>query len=352
MNDIDLVAGLRPAVPLPDPDQLAPARDRLAAAIAAETGSCRGASNTGRRVAAVPGVRPRRLATWAAVGSAVAAAVVVAALVVNSAPAVAPSHPRPAGHSTLPARLTAAQWLTSAALAARKHSAVVPRPDQYVYSETVGPHGRSRYQIWLSVDGTRPGLVQPVGESPIPMTPCTVAQAEAHACSLEQGYLPDLPSSPPALFAFLVKIGWASTGPPPKPIPNWAANDLGKNIATLLEDEYLTPAQRGGLFELMAQTPGFRLVRHAVDAIGRAGVGIAWTYLGLANTIVFDQSTYALLGTTLMHAGRTEYADALITQAIVDKLPPTRTPTPRAKARTARSASRKAALHAGSQART
>lgn len=334
MNDIDLVTGLRPAAPLPEPDQLAPARGRLAAAMAAETHGACGASIAGRRPTSAPGGRPRRLALWAVGGSAVAAAA-VATLVVTSAPAAAPARPRPAGHSTLPATLTAAQWLKSAAAAARKHSAVVPRPDQYVYTETEGPHGGSRYQIWLSVDGTRPGLVEPVGQSPIPMTPCTVAQTEDRRCSLEQGYLPDLPSSPSALFAFLVKIGWASPGPPPKPIPNWAANDLGKNIVTLLQDEYLTPAQRGGLFELMAQTPGFTLVRHAIDAIGRAGVGIAWTYLGLTNTIIFDQTTYAFLGDTLAYAGRTEYTDALITQAIVDKLPP---PAPSAKARTARSA--------------
>jgi hypothetical protein len=118
-----------------------------------------------------------------------------------------------------------------------------------------------------------------------------------------------------------VKIGYAAAGPSPKAIPNWATNTLGKDVASLLEDEYLSPAQQASLFELMVHANGIKLFRHAVDALGRSGVGVAWRYQGTTYELVFDPSTYAYLGFGTVWHGRSQPQEALVMMKIVDKLP-------------------------------
>jgi hypothetical protein len=347
MNDLDLIATLAPDTPLANAGDLAHARERLTAE-----------AEKRRATVARHGVggHSRRLRLAVAGIAAAAAAGVAIALTLSSGVPARPSatnnsHPsvsRGAGgtnagstHTALPATLTAAQFLRRGAAALRDRAAVLPRPDQYIYAETEGPHGSSKYQIWQSANGTRPGLVEPAGGMAIPwaggtghrllkpaggvvaipLTPCTVAHAEAGRCSLAAGYLPQMPTSRSALFAFLVKIGEATAGPSPKPIRNWATNNLAKSVASLLQDEYLSPAQQASLFELMAHASGIRLARHAVDALGRSGVGVAWSYQGTTYELVFDPSTYAYLGYGTVWHGRSQPQEALVKMQIVDKLP-------------------------------
>jgi hypothetical protein len=78
--------------------------------------------------------------------------------------------------------------------------------------------------------------------------------------------------------------------------PNWLANDTGKAVAGLLQSVYLLPAQQSAVFQMLAQTPGFEIVRNAVDAQGRPGVGIYWFYQDSGAMIVFDPVTYQFMG--------------------------------------------------------
>jgi hypothetical protein len=349
MNDLDLIATLAPDTPLANADDLARARERLTAE-AAERGAGVATHGVGAHA------RPLRLAVAGVAVAAAAAGVAIALALSSGLPArpsatnnSQPSVSRSTGgtnagstHAALPATLTAAQFLRRGAAALRDQVGVLPRPDQYIYAETEGPHGSSKYQIWQSADGARPGLVEPAGGLAIPwaggttrpelieparrivaipLSPCTVAHAEAGRCSLAAGYLPQMPTSRSALFAFLVKIGDATAGPSPKPIPNWATNNLAKSVVSLLQDEYLSPAQQASLFELMAHASGIRLVRHAVDALGRSGVGVTWSYQGTTNELVLDPSTYAYLGYGTVSHGRSQPYEALVTKKIVDKLP-------------------------------
>jgi hypothetical protein len=328
MNDLDLIATLAPDTPLAIAEDLARARDQLTCAAAAEAAVARGTHVVGH-------VRPPRLA-FAGLAVAAAAAGVAIALTLSSGLPAGPSatnnsHPsigRSTGranagsaHAALPATLTAAEFLRRGAAALRDQVAVLPRPDQYIYAETEGTHGSSKYQIWQSADGSRPGLVEPAGIIAAPLPACTVVHAESGGCSLAAGYLPQMPTSRNALFTFLVKIGYATAGPSPKAIPNWATNDLGKDVASLLQDEYLSPAQQASLFELMAHANGIRLFRHAVDALGRSGVGVAWRYEGTTYELVFNPSTYAYLGYGTVSHGRSQPQEALVTKKIVDTLP-------------------------------
>ena len=110
------------------------------------------------------------------------------------------------------------------------------------------------------------------------------------------------------------------------------ANDLGKEIDSLLSDTYLLPAQRAALFRYMARTPGYFVVRHAADAIGRPGVGIAWRYQGSETMIIFDPRNYAYLGDRTDAAAASYQGAALVKLKIVDSVPrrwrlaPVRTP--------------------------
>jgi hypothetical protein len=365
MNDLDLIAALRPDVPLAGADELARARDRLTLTLAAEasgqdlahvreTGrrireSGPGTRESGRRASATgPRARlGRRFALAGAATAAAAAGIAITLALGSSVPStrIASGGQRPrSGRSapgprqaqsrvTLPATLTAAQFLADGVAALRHRHFTAPLPDQYVYAETEGPNGTSKYQIWQSVDGSHAGLVEPVGSTAVQISPCTVAQARAAKCSLEAGYLPQLPTSGSALLAYLVKIGYATTAPSPKGIPNWAANDLGKNVASLLQDEYLSPAQQAGLYQLMAHTSGFKLVRHAVDALGRSGVGIAWRYEGLTTVLVLNPGTYMFLGISNISRGHLVPGWALVTKQVVDSLPAYQAgPAPRAAA--------------------
>jgi hypothetical protein len=266
-----------------------------------------------------------------AVGASAVAAGVAIALVVGPAsapsagrPSGAPSaHPRSSGRPTQRAALTAAQWLSSAATATRQQAFVVPRPDQYVYTETVGPpNGTGKSQMWHSVDGSRPGLEEPAGLLPGPLPPCTVAQAEAAqvkgGCALKAGYLPQMPASPQAMLDYLAGVGVAFKAAPPL-----TAIVLGKDLSGVFPAVYLTPAQRAGMFQLMAQTTGFTLVRHAIDALGRSGVGIAWQDAGFTMMIIFNPRTHGYMGENIRPADRHwQPFEALVTMKIVSKLPP------------------------------
>jgi hypothetical protein len=187
-----------------------------------------------------------------------------------------------------------------------EQSGVIPQANQYVYSETEDPSG-TLYQLWLSTNGDQPALVRYVSSSgkviaPGVMSnaPCTVAQAESESeqtrCIPEAGYLPDLPTDPATLLAYLNQIGEVDTQPSPSDPPGQLDNELSDGITNLMQTCYLLPAQRSALFTLMAQTPGFTIVPNMMDAIGRVGVGVEWNFQGDSGALIFDPTTYALLG--------------------------------------------------------
>jgi hypothetical protein len=282
-----------------------------------------------------------------AVGAAasIAVSLLVSSAVPSRGPSTALNHPRP-GRSTaatahphriaVPATLTAAQFLNSAAAAMAQRAAVVPLPGRYVYSENVTP-GSGWSKEWLSANGAKPGLMQDSASLPpgyaFTEPPCTVAQAEATGCYVAAGYLPGLPVQANAVLAYLAKLDLATASPPyPDEPANWMANDLGKAVGQLMSTTYLLPAQQSAIFSLLAQTPGFQIVRSADDPIGRPGVGIYWSYQGGGAMITFDPATYAFLGFGTWPVGRQPVlagqnvtapdGSALTAMAIVNALPP------------------------------
>jgi|ERR1039458_4597651 hypothetical protein len=287
-----------------------------------------------RATLTVPGRRrvPRRARRVVAAG--ILAAALVGVVVFQALPSP----------DTAPTAASAAPFLRQAARAVLtaptfdQQSSVVPQANQYVYSETEDPSG-TLVQIWLSTDGSLPGLQRWTsgikGEVPasgaIPYPACTVAQAQSTGCSPQAGYFPDMPTNPSALLSYLNQIGFVDTsGTSAASTPGWINNDLAKGVMYLMETSYLLPAQQSALFSLMAQTPGFAIVPNMADAIGRVGVGVEWNFQGDSGALIFNPTTYALLG------GRTwpgppvlsaPYdGDALLGVSVVNSIPPSQTP--------------------------
>ena len=296
MTELDLIASLRPEVPLPDEIDLAAARSRLMRTLAFAPGAAASQARSRRRRGAV-------LGAVAVAGVAVACA---ATFAVNAGSGSGNALARGHGPSD-PATLTAVQFLTAAAAATRHmHVAPPPTPDQYVHAVDVQEPGAGSWREWLAADGSRPGVTEGPGHGgAVTLEPaCNVAQAESTGCYLSAGYLPGLPVRASAVLAYLAKLQLAATNPPPgQKTPNWLANDTGKAVEALMSSTYLLPAQEAALFQLLAQTPGFQIVRDAADAVGRRGVGIYWSYQDSGAMIVFDPATYRFLGFGTWGAG-------------------------------------------------
>jgi hypothetical protein len=268
----------------------------------------------------------------------VAAGILVAALV---GVVVFQALPSP---ETAPTAASAAPFLRQAARAILtaptfdQQSAVVPQANQYVYSETEDPSG-TLVQTWLSVDGNLPEVGRWTsgikGEVPASgattNAACTVAQAESSGCIPEAGYLPDLPTDPTALLSYLSQISLVDTVPSDNSTPGQLNNDLASAVMYLMQTCYVLPAQQAALFTLMAQTPGYTIVPQMSDVIGRVGVGVEWSFTGDSGALIFNPTTYALLGERTWPGPPVLSApydgDALLGVSIVNSIPPGQTTT-------------------------
>jgi hypothetical protein len=228
----------------------------------------------------------------------VAAGILVAALV---GVVVFQAFPSP---DTAPTAASAAPFLRQAARAVLtaptfdQQSAVIPQANQYVYSETEDPSG-TLVQTWLSVDGNLPEVGRWTsgikGEVPASgattNAACTVAQAESSGCIPEAGYLPDLPTDPTALLTYLSQISLVDTVP----------------------SDNSTPGQLNNVPQM-------------TDVIGRVGIGVEWTFTGDSGALIFNPTTYALLGERTWPGPPVLSApydgDALLGVSIVNSIPP------------------------------
>jgi hypothetical protein len=282
----------------------------------------------------------RRRVPWRA-RRVVAAGILVAALV---GVVVFQALPSP---DTAPTAASAAPFLRQAARAILtaptfdQQSSVVPQANQYVYSETEDPSGML-VQQWLSVDGNLPALHRNMSginggvlaPGMISNAACTVAQAESESeqtrCVPEAGYLPDLPTNPTALLSYLNQIGFVDTVSSASDPPGQIDNALSMGIMNVMQNCYLLPAQQSALFTLMAQTPGFTIVPQMTDVIGRVGVGVEWSFEGDSGALIFNPTTYALLGYRTWPGPPVLSApydgDALLGVSIVNSIPPSQTP--------------------------
>ncbi|SFP46607.1 hypothetical protein SAMN05421810_102669 [Amycolatopsis arida] len=266
MDELQLVRELTKDTPLPEPTEIAPARERLLAAASAE---------------ARDELAPRRRFTrLGLVGAGVAAAAVAAVAIIS-----------PFGGSAPSAHAEAVRVLHQAADAARTLPAVDPRPDQFLFIKERYPTTVS--EEWLSVDGTRDGLIRRDGEE-IRWPGCRDGRREmvkgdevlgTEECEPQPAVRTDLPTDADAMYRYLTE-------------GRDDVNAIAKEANVVLQEAATSPEARAAVFEALAKVDGVELVDGVRDAAGRTGVGVAWAHAGepAAVKLIFDPETHAYLG--------------------------------------------------------
>jgi hypothetical protein len=284
-----------------------------------------------------------RIAVFATSGAVAALAV---GLTLSSLPggthsaATAIGHPNPSSPSGAPvtAVLTAKQVLDTAATAALSQPGAPPRPDQFVYTK-VGDGAGHVTQTWLSVDGSRNGLMEGHGANgtttilgcvngkrqfrlpgyngkpytgpPKPKAPVPLdGPVDTVACTPQPAFFAAMPTTASAMPAYLAQtLG----------VRLHDINDVAKVVGVMFESDYLLPAQRAALYKFLATTPGLTLERNVKDISGRPGIGVGWSFMGGKAVLVFNPSTYTLLGMTTQGEKSQVGGDALLQMAITSQ---------------------------------
>ncbi|MFE6226224.1 CU044_5270 family protein [Streptomyces sp. NPDC057854] len=308
MNDIDprprprsqdpLLTELTELLPPPAVPEFAPEREREL------------------RRTVMAAARPARPAVWwtrKAVRFAVPAVVcgIAAGAVLVAAPPE-PREPRPAVRAE-----GASAVLARAALAAASAPAPDARPEEFVYVESlVSRAGRPasggaavvepahRRQVWLSADGSRPGLVREAGSADQELSPrlpvyelegpgaeprrTLLEPSEPSVTAPTHAFVAGLPTDPGALLRLVREQTRTGGGD--------ADQRAFGAIGTLLAETWAPPEVTAALYEAAARIPGVEVVPSARDASGREGVAVARTAGGERTEWVFDRSTSAFLG--------------------------------------------------------
>jgi hypothetical protein len=310
--------------------------------------------------------RPRLLSrlngvrlAWRIGTPAVAAAAVAAALVAGQLADIAGGQPAPpgrganaeAGAGTAPqAPAGAGQVLLLAAQHAATTPAMGAQPNQFLFIDSVeveskfdlkkGRNGELnsgkttlsrplRTRTWLSVDGTRDGLVIQEAAPSAQASPtrthidgCTNGRqaqtidrpetAPKVACTPEPAYRPGrVPTDSAGLLAYVYSVAaanpeWVSIGAGPAGRPGGfvqlsADQRAFTEIAEILYKNHL-PAVQEAAFLAAGQIAGVQVRRDVADAAGRAGVAVTRTEAGAREELVFDPTTYQYLGHNIIGA--------------------------------------------------
>ena len=281
--------------------------------------------------AAVP--RSRRLVRWGIAGAALSAAAASAAIMLPSVLAgppaqPAPGGPGPGGHQHLTARAV----LLRAAQATAAIPDLHPRPDQFIYTESVSRHVTQHNRLfvtraWLSVDGWHGGLTLQRWASgtkwynTFPMYDClTLPHSNWYYkanCPTPPAYVTNLPRTVKAMKRYL--LGYGATG---------QGQDAGAIMSVTGFYQFLVPHRASALmFRALSQIKGIRIIGHATTLAGRKGIGVA-AYdpsRGTLDELIFDPKTYLYIGDTeiAVHAKHmpqgTVNGNAVLQIAVVDK---------------------------------
>jgi hypothetical protein len=249
--------------------------------------------------------------------AAAAAAVLVVSLVPGSGTATRPSHPG-LGSSGLGSSgtrtLTAAYILGRAASAAAAAAAPVPRPGQYIYVSSVTTYlsieiskagvqawlYKTSRQIWQSVDGQQPGLLQivqrPNQKLPWGPTPPAISGNPSDWTSLPATSCPGA-APPRGTYAFLTTLptdpgrlrSWIYQHPDgelQRDMEAWT------DIGDILREMLVPPKLAAALFRVAATIPGATVLPHAVNATGQSGVAVSRS----GAELIFNPRTYQLIG--------------------------------------------------------
>ncbi|GIF18307.1 hypothetical protein BJ973_008733 [Actinoplanes tereljensis] len=282
MNDLELVERFRADLPPADPAALSRARARM-----------------------FHTPPPRRRWAWGLVPvGALAAAVTVAVVTARPEVSAPPITAAPTAPSTPATATDAAGVFRLAAAEARSRPALVAKPGQFVYVESIDatdnvenletkptwvPPKEINRKIWLAVDGVKPGLLRTT----------VVKTGEVNELPLDgrtaPAYVTNLPTDPAKMRAWLYSD--PDTG-------NGADATAWNKIADTLREQYLPPEAQAAMFEAAATIPGTTLVKQA-DLAGRKGIAVS--RLSDSKDVrfdyIFEATTYDFLGERVVVVG-------------------------------------------------
>jgi hypothetical protein len=271
------------------------------------------------RVARAPR-RSRR--AWTAAGAGLLAAAAAAATVIGLT-GQSEGTPTP-GHSN------AVTLLRHVAQTAASKPVVEVTDNQFMYVETEGaagqPYGQpapsklDRRQVWTPVaDLCRSTLVKNNG---VPLrilrNSSDVAANGVHLKCPYLGTLNDpsyrllqsLPTDPRALLDQIYKQT-AGSG-------QSADQEAFTTIGDLLRDSVAPPAVSAALYKAAALIPGVTLDPNAVDANGRSGIAVSFSYNGEQSEWIFDKQSLQLLGELDFVNGTLTVKSAIIARGFAD----------------------------------
>lgn len=328
---------------------LAPSQDQPPAEVRQRV--MRGMQQSARRPRLLPRLNGVRLA-WRLGVPAVATTAVAAALVLSQLSDIAGGHtgppgrdtgiaavPGPAGETATQGPPNATQVLQLAAQQVADTPTMNVRPDQFLFIDSVEVESKGmpgdikvtkpmRTRTWLSVDGTRDGLViqDAPGSRGAPtrthLDGCknglqaeTIDRPETTPkvpCTPDPAYRAgQIPTDADGLLAYVRAIARAQ--------PEWVAvrveadgtphgfvevstdQRMFAGIADILFKNHL-PAVQAAAFTAIGRIPGVQVVANATDAAGRAGVAVTRTEAGTREEMVFDPVNYRYLGQSLIAA--------------------------------------------------
>jgi hypothetical protein len=264
------------------------------------------------------------LAPLTAVAAAVATVLTIGAV---SGGTTGPAGAAPGATSSEAPSNSAGALLERYALVAEQQPADEVRDDQYVYIQSVEawdntghayesnpvykPGPLTPREVWLSVDGTKEGLLKGPDET-TPLDPNTKPNLNAPTYR----YLQSLPTDPDTLLA---KIHAETASP--KSTQEWqkAGSAFGV-IGDLLREAIAPPKVTAALYRAAAKIPGVVVINDVTDATGRHGVAVAFkSSLGQVEWI-FDSTTSTFLGERVLAVDGTLAGQAaVLKRAVVDR---------------------------------
>ncbi|MEU9205203.1 CU044_5270 family protein [Streptomyces sp. NPDC048332] len=283
------------------------------------------------RLLARPGVRRT---AWVSL----AAGVVAAAVVATSAGQGAPTEPVRA--------MTVAQVLNAAAVNAAKGSDKEPRPDQWVYTDTVVCGKPCQHApSWVRYDGGKRAMKTPTGDPDAIWVITQVPKPGKVGSNPRETreVLSQLPTDPRKLLERVSADPFFADGPQPLTVPLSGNADENLHnfqpgtkpavtpgarfvrIVNVLEKaSNIPPLVNAALYRALALIPGAKLVSTPMrDAAGRSGVTIAFDFPEGSRTrqyLFLAPRTYAYHGSRRERPGDPDYfgAYARVATGIVD----------------------------------
>ncbi|TMR91886.1 CU044_5270 family protein [Nonomuraea basaltis] len=160
---------------------------------------------------------------------------------------------------------------------------------------------RTRRTIWLSADGTRDGSLRIEHLEPLPYPGWPIPEGAHRNKGSQWMRLPACGAVPATAYTELKKLPADAEAMR----HHLYAKDHNKNsadveawtaVGDLLRETYMPAAQRAALYEAAATIPGVTVTENAEDAAGRKGIGVGRVSNGVREEIIFDPTSYELLG--------------------------------------------------------